>query len=425
MEKTTKPSSKLMALSAAAAALHGVAEPAAASAPTEATLSYRYSNYSESAIESDLVASGHAGRYDIKVNQFSALMPVAGKWAFAISLQDETLSGASPWHNAPAPAGGDQVDFSRPQVVMSGATPGYEDGNLVGIEEHRTDGSFGSTYYFDGGSLSGNVAFSTEDDYDSVSGGLSFEKEFDKKQTVVAAGVSYSDDSIFYEDATRVIKKNESHLLPDNAQKTNTSGFLSVSRILGANNIILGGVSFSSKEGHLSDAYKKYDKRPSEREAYTLSLSYRHYTKAIQGAWHFDYRYYDDNWGITSSTFSAALYKNWEKLQFVPSFRYYGQSAASFYDVFAMYRKDGIAADQNNGSTYAKWEYFSDDARLSDFGAMTFGFKMVFKQRPVDWVLGLEYYLADKEFLPGNSDQLSPPGLIEYTRFTFGVDHKF
>ena len=145
----------------------------------------------------------------------------------------------------------------------------------------------------------------------------------------------------------------------------------------------------------------------------------------MQGAWHFDYRYYDDNWGVSSSTFSVALYKNWEKLQFVPSFRYYGQSAASFYDVFAMYRKDGIAAEQNDGVAYAKWEYFADDARLSDFGAMTVGFKVVFKQRPVDWVLGLEYYLADKEFLPGNSDQLSPPGLIEYTRFTFGVDHKF
>jgi len=423
--ESVKPNSKLMALSAAAAALQGVSGQASAAAPTEATLSYRYTNYSESAIDADLVASGHAGRYDIKVNQFSALMPVAGKWAFAISLQDETLSGASPWHNVPAPADNGQVDFSRPQAVMSGATPGYEDGNLVGIEEHRTDGSFGATYYYDGGSISSNFAFSTEDDYDSYSGGLSLEKEFDKKQTVVAAGVSYSDDSIFYEDANRVIKKNESHLLPDDAGKTNTSGFISISRILGPNNIILGGVSFSAKEGHLSDAYKKYDKRPSERDAFTVNLSYRHYIKAMQGAWHFDYRYYDDNWGVSSSTFSVALYKNWEKLQFVPSFRYYGQSAASFYDVFAMYRKDGIAAEQNDGVAYAKWEYFADDARLSDFGAMTVGFKVVFKQRPVDWVLGLEYYLADKEFLPGNSDQLSPPGLIEYTRFTFGVDHKF
>jgi hypothetical protein len=105
--------------------------------------------------------------------------------------------------------------------------------------------------------------------------------------------------------------------------------------------------------------------------------------------------------------------------------RYYGQSAASFYDVYSLYRKDGIPAEQNGGTPYAKWNYYSDDARLSDYGAFTFGMKFVYKQKPVDWVLGFEYYIADEEFLPGNSDYLSHPGMIEYTRVTFGVDHRF
>lgn len=421
-----KPTSKrLMALTAAAAAIPVVSHPARAAAPTDTVISYRYTDYQESALKPEQVISGDLDRYSIKVNQLSLAMPLGGHWSIAIALQDETLSGASPWYNTPGLTEQVEPDYDNPQVVMTGASPGYEDGKIVGIDEHRVDGSFASTYYYEGGSVSGSIAFSTEDDYESISGGLSLEREFDKKQTVVAVGLSYSDDNIFYEDITRIAKYNTSNPLPENVGKTNISGFFSVSRILSGNSIVLGGFSYSNKEGYLSDPYKKYDKRPEEREAYTLNLSYRYYVKAIQGAWHLDYRYYDDNWGVDSNTFSVALYKTWEKLQFVPSLRYYGQSAANFYDVYALYRKDGILGGGANGGDYLRWNYYADDARLSDYGAFTFGFKIVFKQKPIDWVFGVEYYTADEEFLPGNSDVRAHPGMIEYTRFTFGIDHTF
>ena len=187
----------------------------------------------------------------------------------------------------------------------------------------------------------------------------------------------------------------------------------------------MAGVSFASKEGYLSDAYKNFDKRPSKKDSFTVNLSYRHYIKAMQGAWHLDYRYYDDNWGVSSNTFAVAFYRTWQKLQFVPSARYYGQSAATFYDVYSLYRKDGIPAEDNSGTDYAKWNYFSDDARLSSYGAFAVGMKLVYKQKPVDWILGMEYYTADQEYYPGNSDRLAHPGMVQYTRFTFGVDHRF
>ncbi|MDZ7924606.1 MAG: DUF3570 domain-containing protein [Marinagarivorans sp.] len=432
-----KPSSNtscLMALSAAAAALPAFVVPAHASAPTDTVMGYRYSSYKESALEPQEVASGSMDRYSIKVQQWSVAVPIKGKWLVALSVQDETLSGASPWYMKPADRAvyvngnlTDQTvpDYEIPVAVMSGASPGYEDGNLVGIEEHRTDASLASTYFYPGGSVSGNVAFSTEDDYESVSFGLSTEREFDQKQTVVAAGFSYSDDDIFYEDIGRTNKRNTSDPLPDDAGKQNLSVFASVSRIVSPNAVLLAGVSYAAKEGHMSDAYKLYDMRPEEKDSYTLNLAYRYYQKAIQAAWHLDYRFYDDTWGVQSNTFSVALHKNWEKLQVVPSVRYYGQSAASFYDIYSLYRKDGIPAEQNNGTAYPKWNYYSDDARLSNYGAFTFGMKFVYKQKPVDWVLGFEYYIADEEFLPGNSDYLAHPGMIEYTRVTFGVDHRF
>ncbi len=441
MSKPVQKTSCLMALSAAAASLPIFTAPVQAMAPTDTVIGYRYSSYKESALDPHEVASGSTGRYNIKVQQWSLAAPIKGHWLVAVNVQDETLSGASPWYIKPADrpvvygdgspvlnADGQPTyvpDYEIPVAVMSGASPGYEQGNLVGIEEHRTDASLATTYYYSGGSVSGNVAFSTEDDYDSVSFGLSTEREFDQKQTVVAAGFSFSDDDIFYEDVNRTNKRNTSHPLPDDAAKQNFSAFTSVSRILSPNAIMLAGVSYASKEGHMSDAYKLYDQRPEEKDSYTLNLGYRYYQKAIQSAWHVDYRYYGDTWGVESNTFSVALYKNWEKLQVVPSVRYYGQSAASFYDIYASYRKDGIPAEQNGGTPYFKWNYYSDDVRLSDYGAFTFGMKFVYKQKPVDWVLGFEYYIADEEFLPGNSDYLAHPGMIEYTRVTFGVDHRF
>ena len=88
---------------------------------------------------------------------------------------------------------------------------------IVGIEEHRTDGNIASTYYYDGGSVRAMWPFRLK----MITPKSFLEREFDKKQTVVAAGVSYSDDSIFYEDPDR-IDKNNSDPLPDNAGKTNT-----------------------------------------------------------------------------------------------------------------------------------------------------------------------------------------------------------
>ena len=441
MSKPAPKTSCLMALTAAAAALPAFTAPAYAAAPTESFIGYRYSSYKESALEPEQVASGSTDRYNIKVQQWNLAMPIKGQWLVAVSVQDETLTGASPWYIKPADrpvvnsdgspvlnANGEPTyvpDYTIPVAVMSGASPGYEDGNLVGIEEHRTDASLASTYFYHGGSISGNVAFSTEDDYESVSFGLSTEREFDQKQTVVAAGFSYSDDDIFYEDINRTNKRNTSDPLPDDAGKQNFSVFTSVSRIVSSNAVLLAGVSYAAKEGHMSDSYKLYDVRPEEKDSYTLNLAYRYYQKAIQAAWHLDYRFYDDTWGVQSNTFSVALHKNWEKLQVVPSVRYYGQTAASFYDIYSLHRKDGIPAEQNGGTDYSKWNYYSDDARLSEYGAFTFGMKLVYKQKPVDWVLGFEYYIADEEFLPGNSDYLAHPGMIEYTRVTFGVDHRF
>jgi len=403
---------RLLALSAAALALPALAPSARAVAPTETVLSYRYSQYREEDLDraevSDInVEEGGASthRYNIDVNQYSLSTPVGQHYAMTLDVQDETLTGATPWGTVMNKNGTPQTDDDRVQVVMSGAS----------IHEHRTEANLGGTYFYDTGTIGAVVGTSHENDYHSYSGGLNWGGEFDQKQTGVAVGVSGSSDTI---DPTRqTIPErggwiNGSDPISGTASKTSTSGYVSVSRILNPTSIIQGGVSYTQKTGYLSDAYKQNDARPDERNQYTLNASYRLWLKPIKSALHADYRLYNDDWGIASHTISLALYKNWQKLQIIPSVRYYTQTQADFYTVNV------------NGSDFANL-YYTEDARLSQFGSISTGLKVVFKQKPVEWMLSGEYYTSGADLSPGTSKYLENPGLVNYVKVTVGVDHRF
>lgn len=404
--KTTN-NKRLLALSSAALALPGVAGNTYAIQPTESVLSYRYTNYQEPSLQADQVANeepgssppGSTSRYDIEVHQFAVYGPMGSRWSYALNVQDETLSGASPWSTQLAENG--TVD-----VVMSGAS----------IDEHRTDVIGNIGYYYDGGSISATAGMSTEDDYDSVSFGVSTEREFDNKQTVVGLGFSVSDDTINPEDSAVLFNRVNPILPGEEATRDTWSIYTSVSRVISPSTQVLAGVSYTQKEGYMHDAYKQLDNRPDDRGQYTFNLSARQYVRSIKSALHLDYRYYDDTWSVESHTLSASMYKTWERLQFIPFARYYVQSMAAFYRPYR--------PNYDNGEP-VQFNYFSNDARLSDYGAISGGLRVVLKYKPIDWVIGYEYYVADQEIAPRRSDNLENPGLIEFSRFTFGLDYRF
>ncbi|MEY4590404.1 MAG: hypothetical protein RL497_2480 [Pseudomonadota bacterium] len=420
MTKTLKPSSKLLALSAAAMALPALVPQAQAVAPTERTLSYRYTQYNEMGLDAASVSKinadqggGATQRYDIDINQYAFSTPVGDHFALSIDIQDEVLTGASPWTVVKEDVKATPSDTSDDEVklVMSGAT----------IKEHRTDASVATTYFYSTGTISANLGFSTEDDYESTSAGLSWGGEFDDKLTGLALGVSFSDDTLNPEEGAykgTVLQDkvggwlNGSDPVDGTAKKESVSGFFSASRILTPNWIVQAGVSYTQKSGHLSDAYKANDKRPAERNSYTFNAGSRYWIKPIKAAAHADYRYYSDDWGIDSHTIILALYKNWQKVQIIPSLRYYTQTSASFYSIDA--------------TDTTQYNYYADDHRLSNFGAITGGLKLVFKQKPVDWIIAGEYYASGADMsLDKTEDETEHPGLLKYAKFTFGVEHRF
>ena len=124
---------------------------AQADAPPEFTeLGLRYSKYEEDDTQGSKTFGGSSQRYEVDAAQFHLLAPVADNWAFALDVQWEDMSGASPWFVGES-ANGD------PKVIMSGAS----------IEDTRTEVSVTTRYYYERGNAGFNYVRSDEDDYDS------------------------------------------------------------------------------------------------------------------------------------------------------------------------------------------------------------------------------------------------------------------
>jgi len=380
-------SASLIALSTTAFALPGIAR--ADAPPVESTLSYKFSNYQEDDLSRSEVLFGDLDRYDIDVHQFHLLTPLGRNMSFQLDASHDSLSGASPWFTS-ADANG------NPVVNLSGAS---------GIRDQRTDVSAGGRYFLNNGSFGGNVGYSEEDDYRAFYFGISGERHFNNDLTTLALAVSYSDDEIFPTDA-------ELFNRPIDENKHSTSVAMSVSQIINATATFQSALSVTQLSGFLSDPYKLRDVRPDEKTQFAWSNSVRKYIVAADAALHANYRFYHDDYGISSHTFDMAWHQNINRtFQLVPAVRYYSQSAADFFtnidDVF-------------NPLT----EFQSSDYRLSAFGAISGSLSLIANLDVWTASLQIERYLASEKYSAYAVNQPST-ALVQYFRVSFGLDYTF
>lgn len=376
----------LMALTSSALLLPAY-QGALADAPPEYTeVGVRYSKYEEDDILSKKAFGGDSERYEIDVAQFHLLAPVAEQWSVALDVAWEDMSGASPWFVGES-AGND------PKVIMSGAS----------IEDTRTEVSVTTRYYYDRGNGGLNLTYSDEDDYESKAFGLDGSLNSEDGMTTYSGAVSYSADDIDPTDGGRQNQPIEDE------SKDIYSVFAGVSRIVSKQAIVRFGVSYTYRDGYLTDPYKNHDSRPDEREEWTLSTGYRRFFDAANGALHMDYRFFDDDWEVQSHTLDVAWVQNINPVvQLTPFVRYYTQDEAEFFSNIA--REDE--------------KHFADDYRLSAFGAFSYGMRAVFK---IDgnWEINAdaERYLTDESW--GVYDGDESPGLVDFYRYGIGVNYTF
>ncbi len=349
---TGRKSNALQALTSSALAITGFASHARADAPVErATADYTFSYYKEDALDGG-VPGAEDSRFEIDTHQLSFRTPFRERMDLGIDLVYEKMSGASPWFVAPPGAITGQA-----VQVMSGAT----------IDDERTDILASTSYFFDAGRMGFSSGFSNEKDYRAWNFGIDGEKHFNEKNTTLSTGFGVSLDSI------EPVDTGLYPLRPTSEDKQGYTVSLGLSQILSRTTVWQGNVTYKLNSGYLADPYKQFvaggvtyrDTRPDDRNQFTFLTRLRRHFERVDATLHADYQFYIDDWSMDSHTFELSWHQSlFDWLRLVPSARYYSQSEAEFYSLYAPVLS-GVGPECMSDC--------SNDFRLSSFGALSYG----------------------------------------------------
>ena len=351
--------------------------------PTYTELGLNFTRYKEQSLDPEKVIYGSSRRYDIEVSQGSFITPLGRNWSFALDVQHDAMTGASPWFVG-------TTNNDRPGVIMSGAS----------ISDNRTEISSTTRYYFDNGNAGVKLSHSEEDDYKAKAASVDISLNSPDNLRTYTLALSGSKDTI----------RPTQGKIPTNfesGQKDTKSMWIAVSQIFSKTVITKLGFSYTRHEGNLSDPYKLLDLRPRNRSQRTWNFSYRQHLNRPNAALRMDYRYYDDTWGIDSHTLTTEWYQNFHRTAIIPYLRYYSQSKADFFSTVSNTERS----------------YYSDDYRLCSFGAITVGVRAEYFLRNWRFELQAEKYRTDDDW--GVSSRDSSPALVEFWRASLGVRYRF
>jgi len=443
---------------------------------------------------------------------WSGATPIAtAPLSFGGNKEGGVISGATPYLK------NDSVKFDKQfnPLKLDTLTNTYiKDTQLVhtisaASPEVRNQGDFKLSYEWDEAALDAGGGLSVENDYNSHWGNLAGRMDFNQKQTSVNLGLSYTSsdtNAILDHDATPYIwdtnsasgfeyynstsnsgqikKEGESIVLTGNRQDWGTA--LGLTQVLNQNALLEAGLGYTRSTGYMANPYKTVEaafidpaqtgdvlsgvaiglleKRPDERNQLTENLRYVQHIDALDAAFHFDYRFFHDDWGINAHTFEADWVQpvgyGWTV---TPRIRYYSQDAADFFTPYIVsnqaFSKNAVDANgrpiyvsgdnPNNGNVYFRDENFnlvdangnivdetvinpvnkkipfdssklpanySSDQRLSGFGALSGGLT-VSKQfaKGVSVEAGAEYYTHQGSLKLGGGGEGSYADYSYYT----------
>ena len=362
------------ALMAAAMALP-LAEPVhAESAPERGLISLKTLDYQDS--------QPGDPRIHVRAPALSVMAPISSEWAIGGTATSDVISGAS---------------------------PAYHTSGLKQMHDHRRAVEADVTRYLPNGTVTVGASISKESDYLSRGVSVQATRSNESKNTTWSAGFGFNSDVI---NPTNGVVRNET--------KQVTDLLLGVTQVLTTDDIVQMNLGLSLGRGYFSDPYKVFDNRPREHNHGTVMARWNHYVEASDGTVRSSYRYYADSWHIKAHTvgveYVQPLAHGWTV---TPLVRLYTQSAASFY----------VNADP---STYpfppnppADALTYSEDQRVSAFGARTVGLKVA-KQFNTDWTVDVkvERYgqRADWRLFGSGSTGLAP---FNYRSIQVGMSRQF
>ena len=224
---------------------------------------------------------------------------------------------------------------------------------------------------------------SGEYDYTSLGGNLSLSRDFNQRNTTLALRGAYFNDTIHPEGGRPVplspmlAPGDAKALLPGDGTKTVMDLGLGLTQVLSRRTVVHLNYTYSEVGDYQTDPFKMltvvdqstgdpvggtpylFESRPDARTKHVLfgKVSQHLGRDIIQAS----YRYFNDNWGITSHT--VDLTYRWQlggTSYLKPHVRYYTQTAADFY------RRYLVSGDPLPA-------HASADYRLGDMHALTYG----------------------------------------------------
>ncbi len=219
----------------------------------------------------------------------------------------------------------------------------------------------------------GQVAYSTEDDYDSFGVALSDAIAMNQRNTTLLLGAAYTYDIITVPD-----------LVDDTKQTFDL--MVGLTQVLSPKTIAALNLTHSRSGGYLSDPYKVvelngdlvYELRPDEKDKFVVFTSLTRYIEWLQASAELSYRWHEDSNGIEAHTAGLTWYQRLGKHLIVrPRVRYYDQTAADFYGYFF------------EGSP----EFYSSDYRVSALRTVGYGIKLIWNPtKTLSFDIGYDRY---------------------------------
>lgn len=348
---------------AAALTLPAVQIAHAETAPERGMISFKHLDYQDSQPGWD--------RVGVKANSVMIMVPIADVWSVEGVLTSDTVSGASPSFHS--------------QELGSGI-----------MHDKRNSHDIRLTRYFSRGSLAVGRSDSSESDYTSQVYSVTGSASTEDKNTTYSLGLGVTDDKI-----------NVPALDLNNKPKKSTDVMLGITQVLSMHDIAQLNISHAEGRGYYSDPYKFFDNRPNHKNQTVVLTRWNHHFQQFDGTGRFSYRYYTDSFGVRAHTLGAEyvqpLPRGWTVS---PEIRLHSQTAASFYVDPIDSPNPTIPAGFVPGTTI-----MSQDQRLSAFGAITYGIKIL-NQLDKDWLLDIKYEHYEQQgkwnFLGKGSPGLAP-----------------
>lgn len=213
--------------------------------------------------------------------------------------------------------------------------------------------------------------FSSEYDYQSLSAGLGWSRDFAQKNTTLAASLWHFNDTVELYNINGIKEGTDG--------RTTTALSASLTQVLGRNTVALLDLSASLQSGFLSTPFHEVilssgehvaERLPDSRNRYALGMRLNHALTdgIVQKAY---YRFYDDDWQVGSNTLELETHfrlPTSTEMWLFPILRYHDQTGSDYFG-----EPEFFNGDEN---------FFTADRDLGTFSSQKYGigWKMLWGQ---------------------------------------------